>query len=161
MSRFIKKQGFTLIELMVVIVIIGVLASLAIPRFTEASAKAKMSEAPLVLKSYENGVLAASVESADVTALGLDEIITDAPKDSKWWKYGTEAGNTETQKITEPYKAQSKGKMGSFDEGKILKTTFTRTSGNDDCFKHESDDGKKAAEKMVPMFMTSGCTKTP
>ena len=48
MSRDIK--GFTLVELMVVIVIIGVLAALAIPRFLGATAKAKLSEFKPVLK---------------------------------------------------------------------------------------------------------------
>jgi len=159
MSRFIQKQGFTLIELMVVIVIIGVLASLAIPRFTEASAKAKMSEAPLVLKSFENGVLAAAVENANVADLTLEEIVVDAPKDSKWWLYGDTAGNKPNQKVTEPYKAKAAGKMGQFAEGKELSTTFTIGDGkNDDCFTHDSDDAINA-KKMVPMFMNSGCAK--
>ena len=45
------KKGFTLIEIMIVVVIIGVLAGLAIPRFTKASRKAKVSEAKLVIKN--------------------------------------------------------------------------------------------------------------
>jgi prepilin-type N-terminal cleavage/methylation domain-containing protein len=160
MSRFIQKQGFTLIELMVVIVIIGVLASLAIPRFSEASAKAKMSEAPLVLKSFENGVLAASVETANVDELGLDEVVVDAPKDSKWWKYGVDAGNTADQKITEPYVAEAKGNMGAFKEKNKLSTTFEPDGikeGDDACFTHDSEDNPESALKMVPMFMNSGC----
>ena len=42
-------NGFTLVELMVVILIVGVLAAVAIPKFTAASQKAKASEFPTVL----------------------------------------------------------------------------------------------------------------
>lgn len=50
-SKFQKNQkGFTLIELMIVVVIIGILAALAIPRFMTASTKSKQSEAKGILK---------------------------------------------------------------------------------------------------------------
>jgi prepilin-type N-terminal cleavage/methylation domain-containing protein len=45
-----NSRGFTLVELMVVIVIIGILAALAIPRFTGVTTKAKLSEFKPVLK---------------------------------------------------------------------------------------------------------------
>jgi len=45
-----SQKGFTLIELMIVVVIIGILAALAIPRFMRATTKSKQSEAKQILK---------------------------------------------------------------------------------------------------------------
>ena len=51
LNKFHKNsKGFTLIELMIVVVIIGILAALAIPRFMRATTKSKQSEVKSVLK---------------------------------------------------------------------------------------------------------------
>ena len=45
-----RQKGFTLIELMSVVVIVGILAALAIPRFMQATTRSKQSEAKQLLK---------------------------------------------------------------------------------------------------------------
>jgi type IV pilus assembly protein PilA len=55
MEKFFKslkrQDGFTLVELMVVVAIIGLLSAVAIPNFKKYQAKSKISEAKLMLSS--------------------------------------------------------------------------------------------------------------
>jgi len=55
MKRTIQK-GFTLIELMIVIAIIGILAAIAIPQYQQYTRKAKFSEVVTVASSYKDDV---------------------------------------------------------------------------------------------------------
>ena len=57
-----KAKGFTLVELMVVIVIVGILAAVAIPKFLDASNKAKASEFPTQLTAIYTGEMAYNAE---------------------------------------------------------------------------------------------------
>lgn len=56
MKRKKYKGGFTFIELMTVIVILGILAMIVMPRFFERIDEAKITAAKVQIKNFENGL---------------------------------------------------------------------------------------------------------
>jgi len=143
MSRFLKKQGFTLIELMVVIVIIGVLASLAIPRFTEASSKAKAAEAPRVLASFESAYLALVAEVGAVSSDNIDQLIFEESAvnaDSKWFSYD--------KNFSGVCNGTPKVAIGKITTSNKLTTTYVTSNGS---FSHAATSSSEW-KKMTPNF---------
>ena len=74
-----RKNGFTLIELMIVVIIIGVLANLALPQYKQAIEKARATEAVLMfshmrtaefLYYYQWGVFANTSDASAFVDIG-------------------------------------------------------------------------------------------
>lgn len=55
-KRLRSKKGFTLIELMIVVAIIGILAAIAIPTYMDYTKRAKVSEAVSLLSGIANAL---------------------------------------------------------------------------------------------------------
>lgn len=78
-----NKKGFTLIELVVVIAILGILAAIAIPRFTGTMTNAKVKadtatekvvESSLQLYFAEKGVYPTTLAGLDVNYLNMGDL---------------------------------------------------------------------------------------
>ena len=80
MKRHIQ-QGFTLIELMIVVAIIGILAAVALPAYQDYTVRAKVSEVVLAASSCRTGVTEAVqvVNAATIPATTLPAACTITP----------------------------------------------------------------------------------
>ena len=121
-----NEKGFTLVELMIVVVIIGILASIAIPKFTNLIGKTKAAEAKGVLnqiiqleKAYQMS------ENAYVDfAAGADcvEIGFAQPENARFtYSFATDTATAEEMDDTE--RADGQGDVnndGDYDDGLTL-----------------------------------------
>ena len=117
-----EEAGFTLTELLVVIVIIGILAGLVIPKYAKHTTRAKATEAKLMLKEVYNLEKAYYLEN-DVWGKSLEQVGFEQEK------LKSEGGNARykiaLQEVTETgFKATATSEIdfdkdGQFDQWQI------------------------------------------
>lgn len=84
-----KQQGFTLLEIMVVVVIIGILLAVVAPNIMDKPEQAKITKAQFDIRALESALDSYRLDmgSYPSTDGGL-EALTTAPADAPRWKEG-------------------------------------------------------------------------
>ena len=100
MKRSLQK-GFTLIELMIVVAIIGILAAVALPAYQDYTVRAKVSEVILAASSGKTAVAEFAQVNGVMPATGSSPVTTQASKYVASVGYtGTDASNGKITVIT-------------------------------------------------------------
>ncbi len=114
------QKGFTLIELMIVVAIIGILAAIAIPQYNDYTAKAQASEAFSLLDGLKSPITAAYSED------GQWAIPSGSVTAGKYVSGIAASGTT----LTATYKSSGVNNKVS---GKTVVFTFSTTDGSWTC----------------------------
>ena len=72
-KRLSNRKGFTLVELLVVIAIIGILAAIAVPKFTDASASARGAKMQADLRTIDSAIAMAVAKGWTPAAAAMTE----------------------------------------------------------------------------------------
>lgn len=74
------QQGFTLIELMIVVAIIGILAAVALPAYQDYTVRAKVSEVLLAASSAKTAVSEAAATHSQMPAVASVDVQSQSSK---------------------------------------------------------------------------------
>ncbi|HEZ6645344.1 TPA: pilin [Neisseria meningitidis] len=77
------QKGFTLIELMIVIAIVGILAAVALPAYQDYTARAQVSEAILLAEGQKSAVTEYYLNHGEWPANNSDAGVASTPSDIK------------------------------------------------------------------------------
>ena len=119
------KSGFTLVEILIVVVILGILAAIVIPQFTEASTEAKTSSLCTDLQTMRSQIELFKIQHNDdlpgahATTSFTDAMTgtTDVAGDSTGTGYGPYVQKIPTNQFTDDDTITEDGTLGDASAG--------------------------------------------
>ena len=108
------RRGFTLIEVMVVVIVLGILAATIIPQFAGRTHDAKVSRAKTDIATLESQLeqLFLTMDRYPTTEEGLEALVTPPPDAGRKWR-GPYVMQLRPDPWENPYQYRSPGQYGS------------------------------------------------
>jgi type IV pilus assembly protein PilA len=115
------QQGFTLIELMIVVAIIGILASIALPAYQQYTAKSKFTEVVMATNAIKSAVEVCAQTEGGLADCDSDPAVTAAVSGASEGTYVSSVSVDTNSKIT----ATATSSGGLSGETYILAPTYS------------------------------------